>query len=86
VVQSNSFNASAIRTVVVAAISSNLDLAMAPGNVRLPKSATRLKKPSVVNVSQLLTLDRSVLDQRAGTLGPRHMNAVSEGLKLVLPL
>ncbi len=86
IVQSNSFNASAIQTVVVAAISSNLSLAAAPGNVRIPKSAAGLKKPSVVNVSQLYTIDRSFLAQRAGTLNSRQMNAVAEGLRLLLAL
>ena len=86
IVQSNSFNSSAIQTVVVAAISSNLALAAAPGNVQLPKSAAGLKKPSTVNVSQLYTLDRSFLDRRAGTLNSRQMNAVAEGLRLVLAL
>ena len=84
IVQSNSFNASAIQTVIVAAITSNLDLASAPGNVRLPRSSAGLKKASTVNVSQLLTLNKSVLDERAGVLSSRLMNAVAEGLRLVL--
>ena len=86
VVQSNSFNASVVSTVVVVAITSNLDLAMAPGNVRLPRSTAGLKKASVVNVSQVLTFDKGVLDDCAGGLSARQMNAVAEGLRLVLAL
>lgn len=86
VVQSNSFNASAIRTVAVAAITSNLELALAPGNVRLSKSTAGLKKASVVNVSQILTLDKGALDECIGTISGRQMNAVAEGLRLVLAL
>lgn len=86
VVQSDSFNASAIQTVLVAAISSNLELAQAPGNVRLSKVAAGLKKTSVVNVSQVLTLDKRLLEKRVGSLGSTQMNAVAEGLRLVLAL
>jgi mRNA interferase MazF len=86
VVQSNSFNASAIQTVIVAAITSNLSVADAPGNVRLPKATAGLRRPSVVNVSQVLSVDRSFLQERLGVLSSRQMNAVAEGLRLVLAL
>lgn len=86
VVQSNSFNASAIQTVVVAAITSNLNLAAAPGNVRLPKSSAGIKKASVVNTSQVMTLDKGLLKERSGVLNARLMNAVTEGLRLVLAM
>ncbi len=86
VVQSNSFNASAIQTVVVAAITRNLSVADAPGNLRLPKSAAGLRRPSVVNVSQLLSTDRSFLLEKLGVLSSRQMNAVADGLRLVLAL
>ncbi len=86
VVQSNSFNASSIHTVLVVAITSNLALAEAPGNVRLPKAAGGLPRSSVVNVSQLLSVDRSFFNGRLGTLSSRQMNAVAEGLRLVLAL
>ncbi len=86
VVQSNSFNASSIQTVIVASITSNLSVADAPGNLRLPKSAAGLKRPSVVNVSQLLSADRSFFRERLGVLSRRQMNAVVEGLRLVLAL
>ena len=60
IVQANAFNESRISTVLVAVISSNLALAEAPGNVRISKSDSKLSKASVVNVSQLLTLDRNI--------------------------
>ncbi|HWZ44953.1 MAG TPA: type II toxin-antitoxin system PemK/MazF family toxin [Candidatus Saccharimonadales bacterium] len=86
VVQANSFNRSRIQTVVVAVISSNLRLAEAPGNLLLPAQATGLPRDSVVNVSQLLTLDRAFLTEHAGTLPGRLQAEVDAGLRLVLQL
>jgi mRNA interferase MazF len=86
VVQSNAFNRSAIATVVVAVITSNLRLAEAPGNVLLAKREGGLRKPSVINISQLFTLDRSVLRARAGKVRPATLEAVAQGLRLVLGL
>lgn len=84
VVQSNPFNESRISTVIVAVITSNLALADAPGNVRLGKSDVGLHKASVVNVSQLLTLDRGLLTSKVKSLAPDAMHRVNEGLHLVL--
>lgn len=84
VVSSNRFNRSRIRTVVVAAVTSNLRLAEAPGNVMLDGPGNPLPKPSVVNVSQLLTVDRVVLERPAGLLAARDLRAVDDGLRLVL--
>jgi|SRR5579871_2203344 len=86
IIQADSFNQSQIQTAIVAAITSNLDLAEAPGNVMLPARSTGLGRDSVVNVSQLLTLDHSFLTQHVGTLPPRFQRAVDEGLRLVLQL
>lgn len=86
IVQSNQFNDSLIQTILVAAISSNLRLADAPGNVRLKPSDSGLPKPSVVNVSQLLTADRQFLREPAGRLPSAAMNRVAEGLRLALAL
>ena len=86
IVQSNQFNDSRIQTVVVAAITSNISLADAPGNIRLRPADSGLPKPSVVNVSQLLTLSREFLGEQAGTLPGAAMNRVAEGLRLVLGL
>lgn len=86
IVQSNAFNESKISTVLVAVITSNLALGDAPGNVRLGKSSGGLSKASVVNVSQLLTMDRGLLGKRVGSLPVRTMQRVDAGLKLVLSL
>lgn len=84
VIQSNPFNQSRIATVVVAIVTSNLALADAPGNVRVGRADSGLNKPSVVNVSQLYTLDRELLTQRVRALPAEVMRNVDEGLRLVL--
>lgn len=86
VVQSNSFNQSRISTAVVAVITSNVALADAPGNVRLGKSEAGLPRASVVNVSQLLTIDRALLSLRVKALPSQAVARVDEGLRLVLGL
>jgi mRNA interferase MazF len=86
IVQSDAFNASRIQTVIAAVITSNLELAAAPGNLRLRRKDSGLPKDSVVNVSQLITLDKSYLTERAGALPKRGVGAVDEGLRLVLCL
>jgi mRNA interferase MazF len=86
VVQADSFNLSRIQTAIVAAITSNVELAEAPGNVLLPARSAGLPRDSVVNVSQLLTLDRSFLTEHAGMLTPRQQRSVDEGLRTVLQL
>lgn len=86
VVSANSFNVSRIQTVIVAVITSNLRLGEAPGNVRLPARTGGLSKPSVVNVSQLLTIDKSFLTQRTGRMPPRILAEVDNGLRSVLSI
>jgi mRNA interferase MazF len=86
VVQSEPFNSSRIGTVIVAAITSNLNLALSPGNVRLSRRVSKLARESVVNVSQLLTVDKSLLTERIARLGAEQLNAVDDGLRLVLSL
>jgi mRNA interferase MazF len=86
VVSSDSFNRSRISTLVVAAITSDSRLADAPGNVLVPARSGGLAKASVVNVSQLLTLDKSYLSKRIGRLSPRQMALVDDGIRLVLGL
>ena len=86
VVQADSFNRSRIQTAIVAPITSKIELAEAPANVLLPARSAGLPRDSVVNVSQLLTLDRSFLTEHAGTLSPRLQRSVDEGLRTVLQL
>lgn len=86
IVQSDEFNKSLIRTVVVAVVTSNLKLAAAPGNVLLGKRGTGLKRDSVVNVSQLITVDKAFLTERTGTLSAKQLQELEQGLRLVLSL
>lgn len=84
IVQADSFNRSNIDTVIVAAISSNLRLAGAPGNFLLKRRDSRLDRDSIVNVSQLITLDKSYLTEKVSGLKPEFQAALDEGLRLVL--
>ena len=86
VVSSNSLNDSRIGTVIVAVITSTVRLATAPGNVSLSSRGTGLSKPSVANVSQLLTVDRAFLAARIGRVTSRQLTDVDEGLRLALDL
>ncbi|HWM92027.1 MAG TPA: type II toxin-antitoxin system PemK/MazF family toxin [Thermoanaerobaculia bacterium] len=83
VVQHDRFNRSVISTTVVAVVTSNLRLAAMPGNVRLRRGEAGLLLASVVNVSQLRTIDRSWLGERVGILGPARMREVLRGLALL---
>lgn len=86
VVQSNDFNRSRIATIIAVVITSNIRLAQAPGNVFLPRKISSLPKESVVNVSQLLTLDKQFLTERVGILPQSYLQQVDAGLRLVLSL
>lgn len=86
VVQAEAFNRSRLRTVVVVALTSNLRLLDAPGNVLLPAGETTLPKDSVAVVSQVLTLDRQYLAERCAKVPRALMARVDAGLKLVLDL
>ena len=86
VVQSDDFNRSRIQTVVVVAVTSNMRLAAAPGNVGIGRRGTGLPRESVVNVSQLLTLDKRILTEKAGRLSAATIREVQDGLRLVLAL
>ena len=83
-IQSDPFNDSRISTAIVAVITSNLALADAPGNIRIGKAESGLSKPSVVNVSQVLTIDRALLTDRVRPLSAEVMQRVDNGLRLVL--
>ena len=86
VVQSDEFNQSRIATVIALSITSNVRLAQAPGNVLLPRKATGLSKDSVANISQIVTVDKSLLDERIGTLPAKLLKQVEDGLGMVLVL
>jgi mRNA interferase MazF len=84
IVQNNVFNKSKINTVVACAITSNIIRASAPGNVMLKKGEGGLKKDSVVNISQVITVDKSDLVEKIGTLQPSKVRQVIEGIKLLI--
>lgn len=84
VIQNDLFNCSQIRTVVVLALTSNIKRADAPGNVLLEKDEAGLPKPSVVNVSQVFTVDKSQLDEYIGTLSFKRVRQILDGIQLVL--
>jgi len=86
VIQANVFNDSRIRTIIIATITSNVALASAPGNVLLPRRVSGLQEESVINISQLVALDRSFLIGHVGTIPPRIQASIDAGLRLVLDL
>ncbi len=84
VVQNNLFNASKIGTVVVCALTSNLKRGEAPGNVLLKKGEANLKKDSVVNIAQLVTVDKTDLIEQIGILSPTRVRQIIDGIKLLI--
>lgn len=72
--------------MLAAVITSNINLAEAPGNIKLDKKTSKLSKESVINVSQIITLDKEFLTEKISKLSPPFLNALSESLKLVLGL
>ena len=84
VVQGESLNRSRLATVVCVPLTSNLRWANAPGNVLLRARSTRLPKDSVANVSQILTLDRTLLTERVGHISRRQVESVLLGIDLIL--
>jgi len=84
IISSNEFNNSKIKTVIVAAITSNTRLADAPGNFKLTKKGSGLTRESVVNISQLLTLDKSFISNKSGKLNTKQNQLLNYGLQLVL--
>lgn len=86
VVQSDAFNRSRLRTVVAVVLTSNLRLVEAPGNVLVPAKTSGLPRDSVVNVSQIITVDRDFLSEPAGRIRGQLLKDVENGLRLVLSL
>lgn len=86
IIQSDLFNRSQIRTAIAVALTSNLSLADAPGNVLLPHPETGLPKDSVANASQVITVDRGFLTSCVGVLPAPLFRKVEDGLRLVLNL
>ncbi len=86
VIQDDTFIQSNINTVIVVIITSNLNLAAAPGNVLLPRAASGLPKDSVANVAQILTLNKKFLVERIGSLPDELQSEVDDGMRTILYL
>ncbi len=86
IIQSDLYTRSALKTVVVAMLTSNLALAAAPGNVFLQAGSAGLRRDSVINVTQILTLDKQFFIERIGTVDAQAMELVESGIKRVLGL
>jgi mRNA interferase MazF len=84
VIQNNVFNRSAISTVVVCALTSNIARSHAPGNVKVSRGEANLPKPSVANVSQLFTADKADLAVKIGTLSGSRVLEIIDGINLLL--
>jgi mRNA interferase MazF len=86
VIQADAFNLSRINTVIVAAVTSNLRYETMPGNVRLHKGEAGIPKPSVINVTQLHSIDRIYIDARIGTIPAEKLRLVKSGLQTLFDL
>ncbi|HRQ38011.1 MAG TPA: type II toxin-antitoxin system PemK/MazF family toxin [Chloroflexota bacterium] len=84
VVQNNVFNQSRINTVLVCVLTSNLQSANAPGNVQLNQGEANLPKQSVANVSQIITVDKTQLVEKIGSLSMHRIREVLDGLDLII--
>lgn len=84
VIQNNVFNASRLNTVVLCALTSNLERAKAPGNVLLRKGEGGLPKDSVANITQVITVDKADLVEKIGSLSLTKVNHIVEGVKLLI--
>lgn len=86
IIQSDDFNRSRIHTVIAAVLTTNLRLAAAPGNVPVTTGDTELPRDSVINVSQIITLDKTSLTERVSRVNNRIMSLVEDGIRTVLAL
>jgi mRNA interferase MazF len=86
IVQNDAFNRSRLRTTIAVALTSNVRLVEAPGNVLVPAKASGLPRDSVANVSQVITVDRTALTERVGRVPASLLDQVADGLRLTLAL
>ena len=84
VIQNNVFNKSKINTVVVCALTSNIERAKAPGNVLIRKEEGNLPKHSVANISQIITVNKSDLVEKIGSLSSARVKEIVDGVKLLI--
>ena len=83
-VQSDILNASRLNTVVMLALTDRPEFSRLPGNVVLEQGEANLTKNYIVNVSQLVTLEKRALSERIGRIDPARMSQVCDGIRLVL--
>lgn len=86
IIQADVFNRALLKTSIVASITTNLDLGEMAGNVLLRKTQSNLPKDSVVNITQIFTLDKRLLLEHVGTISDKKLEQVDKGLRLVLEL
>ncbi len=86
IIQDNAFNLSKIHTVIVAAITTNLNLAEAPGNIFLEQKVSKLPKDGVINISQISTIDKSRLIEKVCVLPPYLILEINYGSRLIFNL
>ena len=86
VVQNDAFNRGRLATVTIVALTGNVRLVDAPGNVLIPAPASGLPRDSVANVTQVLTIPRDVLTERVRAVAPSFMKQIDDGLRLALDL
>ena len=86
IIQADSFNHSKIKTVICSVLTSNLKLLKAPGNILLAEKSTGLSKDSVLNISQIITIDKSFLDSKVGELTRKQLIKLENGLKLIFSI
>ncbi len=84
VIQNDAFNKSKISTAVVCALTSNLKLAAAPGNILVKKGEANLPKASVVNISQVMTVDKSDLQEKIGQLTKKRVEEIVSGFEYLI--
>lgn len=83
IIQNNIFNSSNINTTVVCSLTTNLKRAKAPGNVALNKGEANLSKKSIINISQIYTVNKSDLIEKIGQVSGKRIYEILEGLKLL---
>jgi mRNA interferase MazF len=86
VVSADQYNRSRLRTVTVVVLTGTARLAALPGNVTVPAHVGLLKEDSVVNVTQLATVDRLALEEQIGELPDWLLTQVGAGLQRALGL
>lgn len=86
IISANSFNATSLKTVIVAFLTTATKRAGDPGNVRLPARSTGLPRDSVLNVTQIASVDRRTLTESVGKVPDRLMKDIDTGLRLALAL